>query len=165
MNSIRRKEYDVAYMKMACNLRELSFAKRSQVGCLIVSEDDQIIAQGYNGMPTGYPNVCEHADENGNLVTNEEVLHAESNAIAKCAKSNTSSKNGTAYVTLSPCFQCAKLLLQSGIKRVVFYEEYRDLSPLKFLMIGGVKVQKLDILHKELKEYNYDENTDTIYCC
>ena len=158
MNAERRIEYDVVYMKMACQLRPLSFARRSQVGCLIVSDSDQIIAQGYNGMPKGYPNACE--DEvvdpitgEKSLVTKPEVLHAESNAIAKCAKWEASCEGGTAYVTLSPCLQCAKLLVQAGIKRVVYLDEYRDTTPLEFLHKGGVKVEKIDILHKTLKEY------------
>lgn len=158
MNKKRRIEYDAVYMKMACQLRPLSFAIRSKVGCIIVSDDDQIIAQGYNGMPKGYPNECEDEvvdPDTGEkkLVTKPEVLHAESNAIAKCAKWEASCEGGTAYVTLSPCLQCAKLLVQAGIKRVVYLEEYRDTSPLEFLVRGGVKVEKIDLLHKSLKEY------------
>lgn len=162
MNALRRLDYDVTYMKMACNLKSLSFAVRSKVGCLIVSKNDQIISQGYNGMPTGFSNICEHTNENDELVTNDEVLHAESNAIAKCAKFCVSSEGATAYVTLSPCLQCAKLLLQAGIKRVVFCEEYRDLSSLKFLVKGGILVQKLDLLTKELKTYFVDEQSDEL---
>lgn len=158
MDAKRRLEYDVVYMKMACQLKPLSFAVRSQVGCLIVSDDDQIIAQGYNGMPKGYPNECEDKVWNDetkcyDLVTKAEVLHAESNAIAKCAKWEASCEGGTAYVTLSPCLQCAKLLVQSGIKRVVYLDEYRDTSPLAFLNKGGVRVQKIDLLHKKLTDY------------
>lgn len=158
MDKKRRIEYDVVYMKMACQLRPLSFAIRSKVGCIIVSDDDQIIAQGYNGMPKGYHNACEDEviDETTGekkLVTKPEVLHAESNAIAKCAKWEASSEGGTAYVTLSPCLQCAKLLVQAGIKRVVYLDEYRDTTPLDFLKRGGVKVEKIDLLRKELKEH------------
>lgn len=162
MNALRRRDYDVVYMCMASTLRSLSFAVRSQVGCLIVSADDQIIAQGYNGMPTGFSNICEHPDKDGNLVTNNEVLHAESNAIAKCAKYRTSCEGGTAYVTLSPCFQCAKLLLQSGIKRVVFREEYRDLSPIKFLLKGGLTVHKINPEDKSMYEYVLDKYSDEL---
>lgn len=159
MTEERRIEYDTVYMKMACQLKPLSFAVRSKVGCLIVSDSDQIIAQGYNGMPHGYPNTCEDevVDEvtgEKKLVTKPEVLHAESNAIAKCAKWEASCEGGTAYVTLSPCLQCAKLLLQSGIKRVVYLEEYRDTTPLDFLDKGGVLVQKIDLLRKTLTDYD-----------
>jgi len=160
----RKLEYDVVYLKMACELRPLSFAIRSKVGCLIVSDDDQIIAQGYNGMPKGFPNACEHqvwneTTQKYDLKTNDEVLHAESNAIAKCAKWEASCQGATAYVTLSPCLQCSKLLVQSGIKRVVFLDEYRDMTPLEFLIKGGVTVQKLDLLHKSLDEYFIDNES------
>ena len=164
MDTKRRLEYDITYMNMASCMRELSFATRSKVGCIIVSDDDQIIAQGYNGMPKGFPNECEHLDENGNLVTNDEVLHAESNAIAKCAKcSEGKCKGATAYVSLSPCLQCSKLIIQSGIKRVVFREEYRDITPLILLLKGGIEVQMLDTLHKELIEYTFDKEVGTLY--
>ena len=164
MTENRRLEYDIAYMNMASCLRELSFAIRSKVGCIIVNPDGQIITQGYNGMTKGFPNECEHLDENGNLVTNDEVLHAESNAIAKCAKSSEGQcKGATAYVTLSPCLQCSKLIIQSGIKRVVFREEYRDVTPLIFLLKGGIEVQMLDTLHKKLIEYTFDKETGTLY--
>ena len=164
MTENRKLEYDIAYMNMASCLRELSFATRSKVGCIIVNPDGQIITQGYNGMPKGFPNECEHLDENGNLVTNDEVLHAESNAIAKCAKSSEGQcKGATAYVTLSPCLQCSKLIVQSGIKRVVFREEYRDVTPLIFLLKGGSEVQMLDTLHKKLIEYTFDKETRTLY--
>ena len=149
MTESRRLEYDIVYMNMASCLKDLSFATRSKVGCIIVSSDDQIIAQGYNGMPKGFPNECEHLDENGNLVTNDEVLHAESNA--------------TAYVSLSPCLQCSKLIIQSGIKRVVFREEYRDVTPLILLLKGGIEVQMLDTLHKKLIEYTFDKEVGTLY--
>ena len=115
-------------------------------------------------MPKGFPNECEHLDENGNLVTNDEVLHAESNAIAKCAKcSEGKCKGATAYISLSPCLQCSKLIIQSGIKRVVFREEYRDITPLIFLLKGGVEVQMLDTLHKKLIEYTFDKEVGTLY--
>ena len=162
MNTNRKIEYDIAYMTMAYGIRPLSYATRSKVGCLIVSKNDQIIAQGYNGMPTGFPNTCEHTNEKGELVTNDEVLHAESNAIAKCAKFCVSTEGATAYVTLSPCFQCAKLLLQAGIKRVVFSEEYRDLSSIEFLLKGNILVQKLDPMTKRLKTYYIDDVSDVL---
>ncbi len=166
MNANRKIEYDVVYMKMAMDMATLSYARRSKVGCLIVSDDGQLISQGYNGMPSGFPNDCEHFEHNhetGNdeLVTNPEVLHAESNAIAKCAKWEAGCDGGTVYVTLSPCLQCAKLILQAGIKRVVYLEQYRDTTPLDFLRNGGVVVEQLDIenniLTRHILSTNYTE--------
>ncbi|MBO5005537.1 MAG: dCMP deaminase family protein [Clostridia bacterium] len=139
----RKLQYDQTYMNMAIVLSGLSYANRSKVGCIIVSKENQIISQGFNGMPTGMDNNCEFIDENGNITTKREVLHAETNAIAKCAKWRTSSENATIYVTLSPCFDCAKLIIQSEIKRVVYHDEYRDLSGIKLLIKAGVKVQRL----------------------
>lgn len=146
MTEERKLQYDQTYMNMAIVLSGLSHAKRSKVGCLIVSEDNQIISQGFNGMPKGMDNVCEYViKENGEtkLVTKKEVLHAETNAIAKCAKWCTSTENATLYVTLSPCFDCAKMIIQTEISRVVYYEEYRDLSGIKLLINAGINVQRL----------------------
>lgn len=146
MTEERKLQYDQTYMNMAIVLSGLSHANRSKVGCLIVSEDNQIISQGFNGMPKGMDNVCEYViKENGEtkLVTKKEVLHAETNAIAKCAKWCTSTENATLYVTLSPCFDCAKMIIQTEISRVVYYEEYRDLSGIKLLINAGINVQRL----------------------
>lgn len=146
MTEKRKLQYDQTYMNMAIVLSGLSHANRSKVGCLIVSEDNQIISQGFNGMPKGMDNVCEDIiEENGEtkLVTKREVLHAETNAIAKCAKWCTSTENATLYVTLSPCFDCAKMIIQTEISRVVYYEEYRDLSGIKLLINAGINVQRL----------------------
>ncbi|EJW93345.1 cytidine/deoxycytidylate deaminase family protein, partial [gut metagenome] len=119
----KQRRYDIVYMKMAKAFAELSYAERAKVGCVIVSPDGQIISQGYNGMPSGMNNCCEHFDEHGNLVSNKEVLHAESNAITKCAKYGGRTDGSTIYITLSPCIECAKLIIQSGIKRVVYCEK------------------------------------------
>ena len=146
MTEERKLQYDQTYMNMAIVLSGLSHANRSKVGCLIVSEDNQIISQGFNGMPKGMDNGCEYViKENGEtkLVTKKEVLHAETNAIAKCAKWCTSTENATLYVTLSPCFDCAKMIIQTEISRVVYYEEYRDLSGIKLLINAGINVQRL----------------------
>lgn len=146
MTEERKLQYDQTYMNMAIVLSGLSHANRSKVGCLIVSEDNQIISQGFNGMPKGMDNACEDViEENGEtkLVTKREVLHAETNAIAKCAKWCTSTENATLYVTLSPCFDCAKMIIQTEISRVVYYEEYRDLSGIKLLINAGINVQRL----------------------
>lgn len=145
MNLSRKKEYDVTYMKMAEVLSRLSFATRHKVGCLIVSEDGQIISQGYNGTPTGRDNECEYTNDKGELVTKREVLHAESNAISKCAKWHASTDGATLYVTLSPCFDCSKMIIQAGIKRVVYKEEYHDVDGIALLRDVGVIVEQLNI--------------------
>ena len=122
---------DQTYLKMAESWSALSKAKRKKVGCLIV-KDGMIISDGYNGTPKGFSNECEeiatprHTDYPTALVTKPEVLHAESNAITKLAKSTQSSDGATLYTTISPCFQCAKLMIQSGIARVVYREKYKD---------------------------------------
>ena len=114
----------------------LSVAKRRQVGCLIV-KDGQIISDGYNGTPHGFDNDCEFETRFG-LETKPEVLHAESNALTKLAKSTQSSEGATIYVTLSPCFDCAKLMIQSGIKRVVYLDEYRITGGIELLEKAGI---------------------------
>lgn len=139
----RRHQYDVTYMKMAMCMSELSYARRAKVGCIIVSPDDQVISQGYNGMPTGCDNNCEYELPDGTLKTKEEVLHAETNAISKNAKYRSSTKDATLYVTLSPCMNCAKLIVQAEISRVVYLEDYRDNSGLELLRRCGIKVEKL----------------------
>lgn len=169
----RLKEYDIAYMKMALAMSELSYAIRSKVGCIIVSEDGQIISQGFNGTPSGMDNCCEEKILEGydscsndntcprhlrkvcdccseygipryKLITKKEVLHAESNAISKCAKwSTASTMNATIYITLSPCVECSKLIIQSGIKRVVYYDEYRNTEGIKLLKAVGIKVEQI----------------------
>ena len=121
---------------MATRWGELSVAERRKVGVLIV-KDNQIISDGFNGTPKGFPNECE--DFNGK--TRRLVLHAESNAISKLAKSPHSSLESTMYTSLSPCYECSKLIIQSGITRVVCGERYRDLSGLFFLRSAGVEVE------------------------
>jgi len=142
----RQFEYDKVYMKMALAISELSYAQRRKVGAIIVSRDDQVISQGYNGTPHGWDNCCEKTDpETGKLVTIPECLHAETNAITKCAKYMASTQDATLYVTLSPCFDCAKLIIQSGIKRVVFKDVYRNLEGVEFLSKYGIKVQQINM--------------------
>lgn len=175
--NIRRYQYDQAYMKMAIAMSQLSYANRNKVGCIIVSKEDQIISQGFNGTPSGYDNCCEdpHCScqyvrgcavtekpieeqlsvdycahilygkpcQYLTLTTKKEVLHAESNAISKCAKWHSSTDGATLYVTLSPCMECAKLIIQSGIKRVCYLEDYRDLSGIDFLKKSKIKVDKI----------------------
>ena len=130
-------------MKMALAMGALSYAERKKVGAVIVSENDQVISQGFNGTPVGFNNCCERKLEDGTLETLPEVLHAEANAITKCAKFGSTTKNGTLYVTLSPCVNCAKLIIQSDIKRVVYLEDYRDTEGLDLLRKCGIIVEKL----------------------
>lgn len=128
---------DRTYMNMAVELSKLSYANRKKVGCLIV-KDTQIISEGFNGTPRGFPNVCECIDN----ITKPEVLHAESNAITKLARSTNSSDGSTLYVTLAPCFGCSKLIIQSGISRVVYREDYRA-SGWSLLNQAGVTLDYL----------------------
>ena len=135
MNNNKQKKYDIAYIKMALEWAKLSYCKRRQVGSLIV-KDRMIISDGYNGTPTGFENICED-DEN---YTKWYVLHAEANAIMKVAASTQSSQGATLYITLSPCKECSKLIFQSGIKRVVYYKAYKDLSGVEFLKKAGIEI-------------------------
>lgn len=131
----KQLRYDRAYLRMAAEWGALSHCERKQVGALIV-KDSMIISDGYNGTPTGFDNCCE--DENNK--TQWYVLHAEANAIMKVAKSTNNSNGATLYITLSPCRECSKLVLQSGIRRVVYLNAYKDDSGLKFLEKAGVEI-------------------------
>ena len=140
--SVEKKEkYDKAYMRMAMEWGKLSYCDRRQVGAIIV-KDRMIISDGYNGTPTGFENLCE--DDEG--YTKWYVLHAEANAILKVASSTQSCQGATLYVTLSPCKECSKLVHQAGIKRVVYFEKYKDDSGLRFLEKAGVEVVRLEAL-------------------
>jgi dCMP deaminase len=131
-------ERDMIYLRMSSVWGENSYSKRMQVGCLIV-KDKSIISDGYNGSPSGFPNICEDKDMN----TLPYVLHAEANAITKLAKSTQSSEGSTIYVTLSPCFECSKLIVQSGIKRLVFKDLYRKTESIPFLIEAGIEIFKI----------------------
>ena len=131
-------KYDVAYLKMALEWAKLSYCKRKQVGALIV-KDRTIISDGYNGTPSGFENCCE--DENNK--TKWYVLHAEANAILKISRSTQSCEGATLYLTLSPCKECSKLIFQSGIKRVVYIQDYPDPEGLVFLKDAGVETLKI----------------------
>lgn len=133
---------DQRYLKMASIWAKNSYCKRRQVGALLV-KDKMIISDGYNGTPSGFENVCE--DENN--LTKPYVLHAEANAISKVAKSNNSSEGATMYVTSSPCLECAKLIIQAGIKRVVFTDNYRLEDGITLL-----KRADIDVVQVELEE-------------
>ena len=132
-------KFDSRYLEMAAIWAKNSYCKRRQVGALIV-KDRMIISDGYNGTPAGFENICE--DENG--VTKPYVLHAEANAISKVAKSGNSSEGSTLYVTASPCLECAKLIIQAGIKRVVYRDEYRLTDGIDLLKRAGVEVERID---------------------
>ena len=135
MTEEKQRKYDVAYLKMAKEWAKLSYCKRKQVGALIV-KDKMIISDGYNGTPTGFENVCEDKDDH----TKWYVLHAEANAILKVASSTQSCRGATLYITMSPCRECSKLIHQSGIKRLVYVDRYKDDEGLLFLEKAGVDV-------------------------
>ena len=135
----KQKKYDLAYMKMAQEWSKLSYCQRKQVGALIV-KDNMIISDGYNGTPSGFENVCE--TKKGE--TKWYVLHAEANAILKCAKHGQSCKGADLYLTLSPCKECSKLIHQAGIKRVVYSKKYKDTSGIQFLKKAGVEITDLE---------------------
>ncbi|MEM9022979.1 MAG: dCMP deaminase family protein [Bacteroidota bacterium] len=135
----KQARYDRAYLRMALEWARLSHCQRKQVGALIV-KDGMIISDGYNGTPSGFENDCE--DDSGQ--TQWYVLHAEANAIMKVARSTNNSNNATLYLTMSPCRECSKLVLQSGIGRLVYIKEYKDTSGLDFLREAGVEVVQIE---------------------
>ena len=142
-----KEKFKQAYMQTAQTFAELSHARRLKVGCIIV-KDDRIISIGYNGMPAGWDNNCEHEMKwpNGEirfLQTKDEVLHAESNAIAKLARSNESGEGANLFVTHSPCIECAKLIYQSGINQVYYGMQYRDDAGIKFLETSKIFVEQV----------------------
>jgi dCMP deaminase len=133
-------QFDRRYLEMAKIWSLNSYCKRRQVGALIVKEK-MIISDGYNGTPAGFENICE--DEN--YRTKPYVLHAEANAITKVAKSNNSSEGATLYITTSPCMECAKLIIQSGIRRVVFCDSYRTREGVELLEKAGIQVEYIEL--------------------
>lgn len=143
-----KEKYLGTYMKTAKLFAEHSTAIRKKVGAVIV-KDDRIISIGYNGMPTGWNNVCEYWSETAQLEsewkTKPEVLHAESNAIAKLARSSESGNGASLFVTCSPCLDCAKLIYQSGIQEVFYNQEYRSNDGIEFLTKCNIPVRKLEI--------------------
>lgn len=136
-----------AYIETARTFAELSHARRAKVGAIVV-KDDRIISIGYNGMPAGWDNNCENVIgyTNGEpvLKTKPEVLHAETNAISKLAKSSESGDGADMFITYSPCVECAKLIFQSGIRRVFFGQQYRDEDGIRFLKNSGIEVVQVD---------------------
>jgi dCMP deaminase len=137
--SAKKLRYDLAYLRMAASWAELSHCNRKKVGAIIV-KDEMIISDGYNGTPGGFDNCCE--DDDGN--THWFVLHAEANAILKVAKSTNNCKGATLYLTLSPCKDCSKLVLQAGISRVVFRDAYKDQTGVEFLQNAGVEMIQIN---------------------
>tara|TARA_B100000575_G_C22873343_1_gene509414 strand:+ start:63 stop:506 length:444 start_codon:yes stop_codon:yes gene_type:complete len=136
----KQRKYDKAYLRMAIEWSKLSKCKRKKVGALIV-KNNMIISDGYNGTPAGFNNDCE--DENG--LTNWYVLHAEANAILKTAASTHNCTNSTLYLTLSPCKECSKLIVQSKIKRLVYVNKYKDETSLNFLSQMGVEIKQITL--------------------
>jgi dCMP deaminase len=146
-SSEKQKAFDRRYIRMAKIWAENSYCKRRQVGALIV-KNNAIISDGYNGTPSGFDNVC----EDNNNVTFPYVLHAEANAISKLARSNNNSDGATLYITASPCLECAKLIIQAGIKRVVYGEPYRIEDGLNLLKQANIEVELLSTDQKDTNE-------------
>ena len=134
-NDKKQVALDQRYLRMARIWAENSYCQRRKVGALVV-KDKMIISDGYNGTPSGFENVCEDADN----VTKPFVLHAEANAITKLARSNNNSDGSTLYITDSPCIECAKLIIQAGIKRVVFAQKYRLVDGLELLQRANIEL-------------------------
>ena len=134
----KQTQFDYSYLEIAKVWSRNSYCRRRQVGALIV-KDRMIISDGYNGTPSGFENVCE--DENG--ITKPYVLHAEANAITKVAKSGNSSDGATLYVTDAPCLECSKLIIQAGIKRVVYHQDYRVNDGIELMQKVGIEVVQL----------------------
>lgn len=145
----KRRQLDCRYLRMAHIWAENSYCKRRKVGALVV-KDKTIISDGYNGTPSGFENVC----EDDNNVTKPYVLHAEANAITKLARSTNSGEDATLYVTASPCIECSKLIIQAGIRRVVYGEKYRLDDGIKLLNRAGVETEFIGdtLLGKENEE-------------
>lgn len=140
----KQHKYDLAYLKMAKTWGDLSQCDRKKVGALIV-KDGMIISDGFNGTPAGFENSCE--DDEG--YTKWYVLHAEANAILKVAKSANDCKEATLYITLSPCKECSKLILQAGITRVVYMQDYKDTSGIDFLKAANIQVEHIQLEENE----------------
>ena len=139
MDKEKQTRFDRSYLEMAAVWAKNSYCTRRQVGAILV-KDRMIISDGYNGTPSGFENVCE--DENG--VTKPYVLHAEANAITKVARSGNRSEGATLYIPDSPCMECAKLIIQSGITRVVYAREYRIIDGVDLLRRAGIQVDKFE---------------------
>jgi dCMP deaminase len=140
VNTEKILKFDRRYLEMAAVWAKNSYCKRRQVGAILV-KNNMIISDGFNGTPSGFENICE--DENGS--TKPYVLHAEANAITKVARSNNSSEGSTLYITSSPCLECAKLVIQAGIKRVVFSDNYRISDGIELLKRANIEVVQINL--------------------
>lgn len=141
--------YDKTMLATAKLFGELSYCEKKKVGA-VIAKDDRILATGYNGTVSGFDNKCETYDFlNDKLVTSPYVIHAEQNALMFCAKNGIPTDGTTMYITLSPCATCSKLIVQSGIKRVVFLEYYKDLDGLEFLKLANVELMYLEVKEQE----------------
>ena len=149
-----QKQLDQTYMSMAEELSKLSYANRKKVGCLIV-KDTQIISEGYNGTPKGFSNECEYRTYVDEEYTKPEVLHAESNAITKIARSTNSSDGATLYVTLAPCFECSKLIIQAGIVRVIYKDQYAK-NGLNLLAKAGIQVNSINEYEDDASDEEFE---------
>ncbi|MBR6432463.1 MAG: dCMP deaminase family protein [Muribaculaceae bacterium] len=148
MDTNKQLLLDARYLRMAQIWAENSYCRRRQVGALLV-KDKMIISDGYNGTPVGFENICEEDDDH----TKPYVLHAEANAITKVAQSNNSSAGATLYVTTSPCIECSKLIIQAGIRRVVFGEYYRITDGVELLKRAGIETVQL--VHEDDNTFHY----------
>lgn len=144
METDKGRKLDLRYLKMAKIWSENSYCTRRKVGAILV-KDQMIISDGFNGTPSGFPNICEDEDNR----TYPYVLHAEANAITKVAKSNNSSLDSTLYVTDSPCIECAKLIIQAGINRVVYSRTYRVTDGIELMQTAGISVEHLPLPDEE----------------
>lgn len=143
MTKERLEKFDQLYIKFAYDVSKMSYANRKKVGC-VITKGNNILSYGFNGTPTNFSNECE--DLLGN--TKDNVIHAEMNAILKAAKEGSSLKDSTLYITLSPCIKCALSILQAGISKVIYVEEYRDVSGINLLKKANIIIQKLPIVGK-----------------
>ena len=141
----KQARYDRYFLDVAKRTAEMSYAVKKKVGC-VVTRDNHIIAAGWNGQPAGLDNGCEYVDSNGDLKTKDTVIHAEANALYWCAKTEIMTEGATAYITLSPCKHCALGLIQSGIRRVVYSEDYwnPDKSGVSLLKDAGIEVERIE---------------------
>ena len=137
-----QKKMDKLYMDIAYRVAQMSYAQRKKVGAIIV-KDGNIVSFGWNGTPTGFDNNCEHMLEDGSLVTVDELIHAEQNAFAKAAKGVIPVDGGTLYITLSPCWYCSGTIIQSGISRVVYDEEYRKPESIDFIKQANITIERI----------------------
>ena len=138
----KQEKFDKLFIDVALRVAEMSHAQRRKVGAILV-KDGRIISMGYNGTPPKFDNACEYIDQVDEMYTKPEVLHAEMNCIGKVARSTESAEGATLYLTCSPCFECAKLLLTTGISRVVYKDDYRRSGGISLLKLGNVRIEQI----------------------